>query len=137
MDYKEFIGSKGVEYTKNTVNAGDIKKIERELKVSFGNELKQYILTYGYLAYKHVELYGINSKQLIGSDMVKQTKYLHEYFPDTTDYIALENTGDGNYILVSYDDRIYEYSTEEKRLTDTGLKLFDYIFKRFQQIEED
>jgi len=56
-------------------------------------ELTQYILEYGYLGYKHIELYGIDSKQKSESDMVKQTKYLNKYFPKTVGFIVLENAG--------------------------------------------
>lgn len=135
MILSELMNNKEIEYTKNVVEAASIKEIEKDIGVSFEKELTEYILKYGYLAYKHVELYGINSVQMLDSDMVKQTKYLHEYFPKTAGLIAIENTGDGNYVLVSSDDEIYNYSSVEDSLQKLELKLFDYIVNRFQEID--
>lgn len=135
MALKEFINSREVDFTKNLVNTEEVKKFEKEVGVSFGEELIEYILKYGYLAYKHIEMYGVNSKQLLESDLVKQTKYLHKYFSKTIPYIALENVGDGCYAIVSAEDEVYEYSSESDVATDIGLKLFDYILKRFEEVD--
>ena len=136
MTLSEFIENNQVEHTENLINSENIKILENTIGVPFGKELSNYVKIYGYLAYKHVELYGINSKQMQGSDMVKQTVYLHTYFPKTNGFIALENTGDGIYIIVSSIDEIFKYSSEEDRLTPTNLRLFDYILKRFQECDE-
>ena len=136
MNLNEFIENKEVEYTRNLIVFDDIKDIEKELGVSVGEELAQYILKYGYLGYKHVELYGINSKQKFESDMVTQTKYLHKYFSKTEGFIALENAGDGYYILVGPNDDVYEYSSEDDSIQKTDKKLYAYILKRFQDIDE-
>ncbi len=135
MNLNQFVEEKEVDFGKNMVSSEDIKNIEKKLGISFGDELSQYILKYGYLGYKHVELYGINSTQMLESDMIKQTKYLHKYFPKTVDYIALENTGDGNYIVVSRNDDVFEYASEGDQLQEKGIKLFEYILNRFQEIE--
>ncbi len=135
MALKDFIDSKDVDFTKNLVDAGGIKIIEKEISASFGDELTEYVIKYGYLAYKHIEMYGVNSKQLLESDLIKQTKYLHKYFPKTAPYIALENIGDGCYAIVSTEDEVYEYSSESDNAKDTGLKLFAYILKRFEEAE--
>ena len=45
------------------------------------SQLREYLLSYGYLASGSVELYGINSRQKMDSDMIRQTRYLHEYSP--------------------------------------------------------
>ena len=131
MNLSQFVESKEVYYGKNLVSADEMKSIERELGISFGKELSQYVLKYGYLGYKHIELYGLNSKQMYESDMIKQTKYLHKYFPKTADYIALENTGDGNYIVVSSSDDVFEYTSEDDGIHKMGMKLFNYILNRF------
>ena len=136
MDLYEFIKNKSVDFTKNLIGRDDIECFEKDMGIAFGDELVQYIQKFGYLGYKHIELYGINSKQMFDSDMIKQTKYLHEYYPKTTGYIALCNTGDGNYVLVSSQDDVLEYSSEEDDIHETGLKLFDYIFMRFEEIDD-
>ena len=77
--------------------------------VQIGKELADYILQYGYLAFEYSELYGINSRQFLESDMVKQTIYLHSYYPETREYIAIENHGEGDYYIVDKNDYIYEF----------------------------
>lgn len=134
MNLNEFVEKNEVYFGKNLVVSDDLTGLEKHVSVLFGTELTQYILRYGYLAYKHVELYGINSKQMEDSDMIKQTVYLHKYFPKTRDYVALENTGDGNYIVVASNDDVFEFSLEEDKVQKVGMKLFDYILNRFQSI---
>ena len=135
MTLEEFISNKEVEFTKNLIAIDNIEGFEKKVDVSFGGELVKYIVKYGYLAYKHIELYGINSRQQEDSDMIKQTIYLHRYFPETREYVAIENCGDGKYALVSTDDIVFFYNSEENILENTGLKLFSYILKRFQEID--
>lgn len=134
MDIKEFVEKNNLEKCKNLIKVEQLNNIEKEIKIKFGNELKKYILEYGYLAYEYIELYGINSKQGIESDMVKQTLYLHKYFPKTINYIAVENLGDGNYHIVDNKDNIYKYISEEDKIVDIQLKLFKYIMNRFNEI---
>lgn len=133
MEIQNFIDNYSVEYTTNRISSEDIKIYENEMNVKMGNELKKYLLLYGYLALNHIEFYGINCQQMLQSDMVKQTKYLHKYFSITCKFIAIENMSDGKYALVSSDDFIYEYSTENDELKNTGLKLFEYIVDRLRE----
>ena len=136
MSIDQFIEDSNVEYTKNLIGSEDVSSYEKEVGVSFGKELIHYLLTYGYLAYKYVELYGINSIQMGSSDMVDMTKYLHNYFPTTAEYIALESIGDGDYILISPDDDVCKFISESKEIKDLNLKLFDYILKRFKEADQ-
>ena len=135
MNIYEFAENNEVYHSKDLIDADTIADIERGAGLSFGPELTEYVLKYGYLAYKHIELYGINAVQKNESDMVKQSIYLHSYFPKTVGYIALENMGDGDYVLVSPDDEVVEFSSEEDLIKETRLKLFDYIVKRFQSAD--
>ena len=135
MNLKNFIENKEVDYTKNLIDVEELRKIEKIIGVEFGGQLTKYVLKYGYLAYKHIEFYGVNSKHVLDSDMVTQTVYLHKYFSKTSEYIALENSGDGVYVIVSSEDKIYEYSSDDDSVKEIGLKLFDYILQRFQEIE--
>lgn len=136
MDIKEFVEKNNLEKCKNLIKAEQLNNIEKEIKIKFGNELKKYILEYGYLAYEYIELYGINSKQGIESDMVKQTLYLHKYFPKTINYIALENQGDGNYYILDSNDKVYRYISEQDKIIDIELRLFDYIMNRFKEVDK-
>lgn len=132
MDIKQFIEKNDVDMCSNTLDVKLLEDAEQRLGIKFGNELTEYLLKYGYLAYKYVELYGMNTRQGLQSDMVKQTLYLHEYYPETKYFVALENQGDGDYYLVDSDDRVVNFNSEIGNVIDTGYKLFDYIVDRFE-----
>ncbi|MCD7822654.1 MAG: SMI1/KNR4 family protein [Oscillospiraceae bacterium] len=133
MDIKEFVHNKDVDFTKNLIGKSDIRAVEKELGVKIGSQLEEYLLEYGYLGFESVELYGVNSRQKLKSDMVTQTLYLHKYFRKTKPYIAIESFGDGDYRLVDPDDNVYRYISDGDDLTSTGKKLFDYILERFEE----
>lgn len=133
MTLNEFVETHDVDCTKNIIqNLMLLGEVERELDIKIGQKTMEYITKYGYLGYKSVELYGINSRQGMKSDMVKQTEYLHKYFPATRGYLAIENQGDGDYYLVDSKDVVFEYDSEKNELSTTNLTLFDYIVSRFQ-----
>ena len=134
MKLDDFINNEEVDFTKNCVTADDIKSIESVIGISIGPELIDYLLRYGYLGFKHIEMYGINSVQLMDSDMITQTQYLHKYFEKTQPYIALENYGDGKFAMVSSEDEVYLYISDSDVLEDTKQKLSNYILNRFQEI---
>lgn len=131
---ESFISNNQVDYSNNTIDKSMLKQAEKTVSVRFGKELTEYLLKYGYLGYKHAEFFGINRTQGLESDLVKQTMYVHEQFPDTSDLVAIENQGEGDYYLVDSSDNVYEYDTNVKRLQKTGNKLFDHILQRFTSI---
>lgn len=129
----DFIAKNDVEYTRNRISVDDLAAIQNELGISFGSQLTEYVLEFGYLAFGSIEFYGLNSRQGSASDMVKQTHYLHNYYPCTNPFVALENRGDGDYYVVDSRDNVFEFIPEQNNeLKDTGMKLFDYILKRFE-----
>lgn len=129
---KEFIDNNKVTSTSRTVGEEVLIEAQKSVGVSFGNELKEYLLKYGYLAFGFVELYGINSNQNLESDLVKQTNYIHNYFPQTSKLIAIENQGEGDYYMIDSNDNVYEFDSELGELTNLSIKLFEYILKRFE-----
>ena len=135
MRIQDLIMEKNIEHTSNLVDNETLLEIENKLGISFGKQLKEYILNYGYLAYKHIEFYGINSIQKADSDMVKQTEYLHKYYSDTKDLVALGNSGDGKYLLASSEDIVFEYYSEGNQMNDTGKLLYEYIIETFNAIK--
>ncbi len=132
-NFSDFIEKNDVEHTDNRISMDELTTIQSELGISFGSQLTKYVLEFGYLAFGAVELYGINSRQGSASDMVKQTHYLHNYYPCTNPFVALENAGDGDYYVVDSRDNVFEFIPEQNNeLKDTGMQLFDYILKRFE-----
>lgn len=137
MDIKQFIQENDVLKSNSLIDVNTINDVENVTGIKIGKQLIEYITTYGYLIFGDVELYGITARQGIEeSDMVKQTLYLHKYFPSTKGYIALENQGDGDYYIVDSTDTVYEFISEQDKLNNTGLKLFDYIIKRFEEAKD-
>jgi len=132
MVYKEFIKQNDVDYTKNLVNEQELVELEKIIELTFGSQLKDYILSYGYLGFEEIEFYGINSKQKENSDLITQTLYLHTYFQKTRQYIAFENIGEGRYILVDECDNMYSYSSEQDSIRSLGVDLGEYILGRLK-----
>ena len=120
----------------NLIGEESLAEVEKAFGVPIGTELRRYILEYGYIAYEYVELYGVNSNQGLDSDMVKQTAYLHEYFPVTAEYIALGGDGEVGYTLVDSEDHVYDFDPDSSKPEPTGLQLFDSIVKCYEEVKE-
>ena len=120
----------------NLIGEDSLAEVEKAFGVPIGRELRRYILEYGYIAYEYVELYGVNANQGLDSDMVKQTAYLHEYYPATAGYIALGGDGETGYALVDSEDHVYDFDPDSSKPEPTGLQLFDYIAKCYEEVKE-
>ena len=131
MAYKEFVKQHDVDYSKNLVEERDLEQFERIIGLNFGTQLRDYILTYGYLGYLAIEFYGINSRQKEKSDLITQTLYLHKYFEKTKRYFAFENIGEGRYVLVDENDKVYSYYSEQDKIQSLDLDLKEYMLTRF------
>ena len=134
MSLQDFIIEYDVEHSTNLIQNEDLKKVSEKMGVQIGKELADYILRYGYLAFRYSELYGINARQFLESDMIKQTLYLHSNYPETKELIAIENRGEGDYFLVDKNDHIFEFDVEMNTLMPTLTTLYEYILNRFESI---
>ncbi|MBP5167616.1 MAG: hypothetical protein ILP14_00225, partial [Oscillospiraceae bacterium] len=81
-------------------------------------------------------LYGMNTRQGLDSELVKQTLYMHKYNPETSKMIAIENQGDGDYFLVNSEDDVFEYDTDINELQPTGKKLSEYLIIRLENVQQ-
>ena len=136
MKLKDFIQSHDIDQSKNFIDESLLKAAEQMTGISFGSELREYLLQYGYLGYGFAELYGMNARQGLNSDMVKETLYLHEYYPETKEFVAIENQGEGDYYLVNGRDEVYEYDANLGKLVQMKYTLFEYIVHRFEQVDQ-
>lgn len=136
MKLKDFIQSHDIDQSKNLIDESLLKAAEQMTGISFGSELREYLLQYGYLGYGFAELYGMNARQGLNSDMVKETLYLHEYYPETKEFVAIENQGEGDYYLVNSRDEVYEYDANLGKLVQVKYTLFEYIVHRFEQVDQ-
>lgn len=135
MKLKDFIQSHDIDQSKNLIDESLLKAAEQMTGISFGSELREYLLQYGYLGYGFAELYGMNARQGLNSDMVKETLYLHEYYPETKAFVAIEDQGEGDYYLVNGKDEVYEYDVNLGKLVQVKYTLFEYIVHRFEQVD--
>lgn len=133
MNLKAFIESADVDFSSNPASVATIAAAEQTLNLSFGPQLRNYLNQYGYLGCGSVEFYGMNERQKLNSDLVNQTRYLHDYFPDTWGFAALENLGEGAYALVNRNDEVCVYITESVKFTGSREILNEYILRRFQE----
>lgn len=136
MKLKDFIQSHDIDQSKNLIDESLLKAAEQMTGISFGSELREYLRQYGYLGYGFAELYGMNARQGLNSDMVKETLYLHEYYPETKEFVAIENQGEGDYYLVNGRDEVYEYDANLGKLVQMKYTLFEYIVHRFEQVDQ-
>lgn len=134
MKLKFILENYEIDCTSNLVSYIDLIEFSKLVGCKFGPILKEYLLSYGYIGYKSIEFYGINSKQKESSDLISQTLYLHKYYPKTLGLIAFENQGDGEYYLVDANDKVFCYNSETDQLAETNLDLVEYILKRFEEI---
>lgn len=131
MTLIDFIKNNHVDYSFNRITIDMIPDYEIKVNVFFGEQLKKYIVEYGYLGYKHIELFGINNYQGINSDMVNKTLHLHDKFDKTRDLIAIEDQGEGDYYLVDSNDIVFRFILANNELVPQKIDLFEYILKRF------
>ena len=131
MTLIDFIKNNDVDYSFNRITSDMISELESKLKTRFGEQLKKYVTEYGYLGYKHVELFGVNNHQGINSDMIKKTLRLYERFEKTRGLIAIEDQGDGDYYLVDSNDKVFRFVLANDELVAQNIDLFEYILQRF------
>ena len=91
-----------------------VEKAQKDLGVSFANDYKEYLLTYGVISARGIELTGVSTVERL--DVVKVTKReraIIEKMP--LDVYVIENTAiDGIVILQKPDGTIYSITMDGK-----------------------
>ena len=122
-----------VEFCDAPASMVTIQTAQQELGCVFGKQLCSYLTDFGYLARAEKELYGINERQKCASDMVMTTKMLHEDFPQTRQYVAVENLGEGDYILCDSQDVVFEFIPgENSKIHPLSKTLLSYVLERLK-----
>lgn len=134
MKLRDFLLNYNVDFSLNRINADEVKNYELLLNTKFGDQLKAYIIDYGYLGYKYVELYGVNAVQGESSDMVKMTFNLRNKDSRLNNLIVIENQGDGEYYFVDSKDQVYRYFQGSKDLSKLSEDMESYIIHRFMDV---
>ena len=76
-----FVIQHNVDHSNSRIDASMLEQAEKATGTKFGKELTAYLLKYGYLGFEHVELYGMNSRQGLKSDLVSQTQVFASTLP--------------------------------------------------------
>ena len=119
------------------ISESEIPVYEDALGVKFGEQLKEYILKYGYLAYEHIEFNGVNANEKLDSDMIKNTKNIRNISDKIKDFIVVENQGDGDYYLIDSNDNMYEFILDgSSELKKIDMDFSQYINNRFASVKK-
>lgn len=106
---------------------------ERAMGMTFGPLLREYLSSFGYLGRGDIELYGINERQGLNSDMVRTTLNLLEFAPGCRGYAVIDNRGDGDYILCDSGDQIFAMpNSPTENPIPLGICLDAYIVSRLK-----
>ncbi|MBQ8058111.1 MAG: SMI1/KNR4 family protein [Ruminococcus sp.] len=135
MSLKSIIGNRAIDVSPSPIGEDEFGMVELYLEAKLGDELKEYLVEYGYIGYNFVEMFGVNSKMGARSSMIKKTMYLHENYKQTQGLIAVEDQGDGDYYLVDENDKVYRFLQSREELTDIGCDLYTYISDRLAQAD--
>ena len=96
-----FLKQYQIDFSNCRIKVEDIPIFEEHLGTKFCQQLKNYLLEYGYIGYKSFEMLGINRKQYFESDMVKETLAFYELCPEYKGkaVVVFKNDKDDFYIL--------------------------------------
>ncbi len=130
MELEKILENKNVDYLKNEqlIIESDILTVENELGVKLGKQIKEYLLKFGYLAYKHVEFCGINKNMLLNSSMIKETKYIHEKDEIFEKYVVVMSIDRHDFYLVDSKDRVFHL------IIETDIIKFEYTRFYFNEL---
>jgi hypothetical protein len=136
-DFVKRISSVGItEKSKNPASVQLLESIEEYLNIKLGSQMCSYLLEYGYLAFGYIEFNGANEKQKLRSDIVINSGYVHEHYPETRGFIVLEDRGEEDFILCDSQDAVYSFTPAASRgIRKMNLYLVDYIIERYNQIK--
>ena len=120
-----------IEFSNAPASATTLHDVQQKLGCIFGTQLKSYLLEFGYLACGPNEMYGVNERQKMESDLVKVSEMLHLDFSKTKAMVAVDNQGDGDYILCDSNDMVYEFIPSDKdEIIPLNQTLLEYILTR-------
>lgn len=130
-----FICKHDVDYTENTITEVELESLCSRFELNIGRELRAYLLKYGYLGYKHIEFFGINSVQRDMSDMIRKTLSFRKEFPNRKKLIAIKGGRDDDQLFVNEKDEVIRYVPYGNQFICVKNSLFEYILEVFENIQ--
>ena len=129
---KEFVKKNDCDFSKFLPSEDLVNEAEKVLNIKFGEQLRKYLLTYGYLGYKYIMFAGLVANMGLKSDLVGETLANHKYFKETEGLIYIEDQGDADYYMIDSDDFVYRICPGAHIFEKLNIKLFDYMLERFE-----
>lgn len=125
-----------LECSKNLVSEDFMAEVENVLHFKIGEQLRKYLLDYGYIAFGNTELSGINSLQGMDSDMIKDTLKLREISNLTDQYVVIENIDSHSLVLCDKEDKMHSAVSGDLanyKITPLNKTLFEFIMSRYHK----
>ncbi len=114
-----------------------LRQSSKILNFKFGTQLAHYLTRFGFLAFGHVELLGVNCNQGILSDLILKNLRLREECSILKDYLCIEDMGDRDFVLIDPADQIFRFNPESQKIPlKQKMDLEEYLLKRLEDSEK-
>jgi len=117
---------------KNGITSEDITNVESELGLKVGNNLKEYLITYGALSFRSMELMGLGYSDDSYRHIVKATKNARKYGSIPLDSLVVEDIGEFHYVICNADDSI-SYWGNGNEIEKVDSSISEYIERRMKE----
>lgn len=91
-----------------------VKAAESAMGVELGPQLRKYVMRYGLILYDGYEVYSMNSRAGISSNMIVETIKMHKTDQNTRDLIVIDYDEEVGGIFVDSNDNVYNFSPVKK-----------------------
>lgn len=125
-----------LERSKNLISKDFLNEVEDILHFKFGEQLKKYLLDYGYISFGSTEFNGMNSLQAMDSDLIKDTLGLRGLSNLTNQYVVIENIDNHNLVLCDKEDKTYSATSDDLvsyKITPLNKTLFEFIIFKYNK----
>ena len=109
-----------------------VKAAESAMGVELGPQLRKYVMRYGLILYDGYEVYSMNSRAGISSNMIVETIKMHKTDQNTRDLIVIDYDEEVGGIFVDSNDNVYNFFPGEKRRR-CNIKFSDYVFETLEE----
>ena len=113
----------------------DIQEAEDILEFTFGERTRWLLKTFGSVAYKSIETYGVTNLFGLGSMLVFATLDLRERTNKLDKMAVFTQTSDAYAFCVDEKDDIYTYSVWDDMLTPMGTDIVSYLIDQTEPPE--
>ena len=117
---------------KKGITNTDIDTVEKSLGLTIHDSLKKYLLQYGALSFRSMELTGLGYSSTSYRNIIKATKEARENASIPKDAVVIEDVGEFHYIICKADGSVYYWGNGQE-IEKVANVISDYIEKRIQE----